>query len=272
MEIKRYFSEDNLRRIKSDFKFLVDSIDTSYYGELYFAIRDDYFNIYYKGNSLARIEPEKDNRYKVSIEHKFFDKTKADNPKFYKSKKNSKNIILTNKQLHPFFQKKHLTEFQSRIKKVNYGEEIEFEQLLITDNLDREDFIFIDRQVKILERKKLDLLALKQVKENQYKFVVAEVKMGKNPELKSKVVSQLNGYVNHIADNFDNYKKCYEKHFEQKRELGLIKNPKFDNIKIIKPVEGIVLVGGYSRIAIEQINELKSTYPHIAVRQFTNEI
>lgn len=273
MEIKRFFSKDNLRRIKRDFKFLVSLIDTSY-GEFNFAIRDNYFNIYYKGNSLAKIEPKKDNLYKVSINAKFFDKTNADNPNFYTSKKDSNNIFLTNKQLHRFFQRKHLTEFASRIKKVHYGEEIDFEQSLITDNLDREDFIFIDRQVtdNILKRKRLDLLALKQVKENQYKFVVSEVKLGNNPELKSKVASQLDGYVKHITDNFNDYKKCYEKHFEQKRELGLIKKPKFDNIKIIKPVEGIILVGGYSGIAIEQINELKTTYPHIAVRQFTNEI
>ncbi len=273
MEIKRYFSEDNLKRIKRDFFFLVRLIDTSY-GEFDFAIRDKYFNIYYKGNSLAKIEPKKNNFYKVSINTKFFDKTKADNPIFYTTKKNSNNIVLTNKQLHRFFQRKHLTEFASRIKKVHNGEEIVFEQSLITDNLNREDFIFIDRQVTDtkLKRKRLDLLALKQVKENQYQFLVMEVKLGNNPELKSKVASQLDGYVKHINDNFRDYKKCYEKHFEQKRELGLIKNPSINKINIVKPVEGIILVGGYSGIAIKQINELKYTYPHLKVKQFTNEI
>lgn len=273
MGIKRYFSKDNLKRIKRDFKFLVSLIDTSY-GEFDFAIRDNYFNIYYKGNSLAKVEPKKNNFYKVSINTKFFDKTKVDNPIFYTSKKDSNNIVLTNKQLHRFFQRKHLTEFASRIKKVHNGEEIDFEQSLITDNLNRDDFIFIDRQVTDtkLKQKRLDLLALKQVKGNQYKFVVSEVKLGNNDELKSKVASQLDRYVKHINDNFNDYKKCYEKHFEQKRELGLIKSPTVDNINIIEPVEGIILVGGYSGIAIEQINELKSTYPHLEVRQFTNEI
>jgi len=273
MEIKRYLSDDNLKRIKKDFNFLFKLIDTSY-GEFDFAIRDNYFNIYYKGNSLAKVEPKNNDSYKVSINAKFFDHTKADNPSFYFSKKNSENIILLSKQLHRFFQRKHLTEFASRIKKVHNGEEIDFEQSLITDNLNREDFIFIDRQVTDtkLKRKRLDLLALKQVKGNQYKFVVAEVKLGNNGELKSKVASQLDGYVKHINNNFSDYKKCYEKHFKQKQELGLIKKPVIDNINIIKPVEGIILVGGYSGIAIKQINELKSTYSNLKVKQFTNEI
>ena len=273
MEIKRYLSDDNLQRIKKDFNFLFKLIDKSY-GEFDFAIRDNYFNIYYKGNSLAKVVPKNNGSYKVSINAKFFDHTKADDTSFYTSKKNSENIILLRKQLHSFFQKKHLTEFASRIKKVHNGEEIDFEQSLITDNLNREDFIFIDRQVTDtkLKRKRLDLLALKQVKGNQYKFVISEVKLGNNSELKSKVASQLDGYVKHINDNFSDYKKCYEKHFEQKRELGLIKKPAINKINIIEPVEGIILVGGYSGIAIRQINELKSTYPHLKVIQFTNEI
>jgi len=270
MKIKRYLSNDNLKRIKNDFKFLFKLIDTSY-GEFDFAIRENYFNIYYKGNSLAKVEPKNNNFYKISINSKFFDKTKADNPTFYTSKKDSNKIILTNKQLHRFFQRKHLTEFSSRIKKVNNGEEIDFEQSLITDNSNRTDFIFIDRQVKI-KRKKLDLLALKQIKGNQYKFVVSEVKLGNNKELKNKVASQLDNYVKYIKENFNDYKKCYEKQFEQKRELGLIKSPTISNINIIEPVEGIILVGGYSGIAIKQINELKKTYPNLEVRQFINEI
>ncbi|NLI11422.1 MAG: hypothetical protein GX425_02060, partial [Peptococcaceae bacterium] len=36
---------------------------------------------------------------------------------------------------------------RSRIKAINNGEEITFEQMIITDNMDREDLIIIDRQV-----------------------------------------------------------------------------------------------------------------------------
>ncbi len=273
MEIRRYFSDDNLKRIKKDFKFLIRLIDTSF-GEFDFAIRDNYFNIYYKGNSIAKVEPKKYDLYKVSINAKFFKDTKANNPVFYKTIKGSNNIILCRKHLHPFFQRKHLNEFASKIKSVHNGEEIDFEQSLITDNINRSDFIFIDRQVSDtkLNRKRLDLLALKQVEENKYKFVVSEVKLGNNTELKNKVASQLDYYVKHINDNFEDYKRCYEKQFEQKRELGLIKSPVFDKIIIIEPAEGIILVGGYSGIAKKHIDELKTTFSHLKVKQFTNEI
>ena len=274
MSIKRYFSAENLKRIKKDFKFLIKFVETSY-GEFDFAIRDNYFNIYYKGNSLAKVEPKKDDIYKVIINVKFFGKTKADNPKFYITRNGSKNISITlnTKQLHPFFQKKHITEFASRIKKVHNGEEIDFEQSLITDNLNKNSIIFIDRQVTdtILKRKRLDLLALKQVEGNKYKFLVAEVKLGNNTELRNKVASQLDNYLKHIAINFTDYKKCYEIQFEQKKELGLIKIPSSNKIDIIEPVEGIILVGGYSGIAIKQIKELRKTFPHLVVKQFTNE-
>jgi hypothetical protein len=273
MSIKRYFSDENLKRIKRDFKFLINLVNSSL-GEFDFEIRDNYFNIYYKGNSLAKVEPKKDDFYKVSINVKFFDKTRADNPIFYTTKKDNNNIILTNKQLHRFFQLKHLTEFASRIKKIHYGEEIEFEQSLITDNLNRDDFIFIDRQVtdNKLKRKRMDLLALKQVKGDQFKFLVAEVKLGNNREIENEVVSQLDDYVKHIENNFSDYKKCYEKQFKQKRELGLIKNPAIDSVNIVEPVEGIILIGGYSGIARKQIEELKKAFPHLQIKHFINEI
>ena len=66
MTIKRYFSDDNLKRIKKDFDFLVEIICKSS-GEFDFAIRDNYFNIYYKGNSLAKVEP-KENKESVDLE------------------------------------------------------------------------------------------------------------------------------------------------------------------------------------------------------------
>ena len=275
MEIKRYFSVNNLKRIKKDFKFLIKFVNTSY-GEFDFAIRNDYFNIYYKGNSLAKVEPKKNSLYKISINVKFFDKTKADNPKFYISKSVSGSYIsltLSTKQLHPFLQKKHMTEFASRIKTVHNGEEIDFEQSLITDNLNKQNIIFIDRQVTdtILKRKRLDLLALRQIKGNKYKFLVSEVKLGNNTELKNKVATQLDFYVKHIKDNFVDYKKCYELNFEQKNELGLL-NSNSNKIEIIEPVEGIILVGGYSGIAKSQISELKKSFPHLEIMQFTNEI
>lgn len=64
--------------------------------------------------------------------------------------------------------------------------------MLITDNLDRDELILIDRQVPDTKlNRRMDLLALKQTQGSQYRFLVLEVKMGNNPELKDKVANQV---------------------------------------------------------------------------------
>jgi hypothetical protein len=273
--IKRYFSDNTFIRIHKDFGFLVKFINSTY-GEYYFAIREDYFNIYYKGNSLAKIIPTTKDIYKISIHSKFFENTKADNAKYFSIKTKSKDyteIELTTKQLHPFLQKKHLLEIASNIKKVNFGEEISFEQTIITDNLDRNDLLFIDRQIndKSLNGS-MDLLALRHVKGNQYKFIITEVKLGKNPELKDKVASQSDGYLKHVQKCFRDYKLCYEKQYVQKKELGLIDWVSCNTIEIIEPVEGLIVVGGYSGIAHSQIKELKIKFPNLKIEHLTNRL
>jgi hypothetical protein len=247
------------------------------YGEFDLSIRDDYFNIYYKGNSLAKVSFQKNGNYQVKIHSKFFDKTSAQNPKFYSSCARREDYFVIEipiKQLHPFFQKKHLMELASRIKIVNNGEEIGFEQSIITDNLNNEKLIFIDRQItdSELKRKRLDLLALKQIKDNKYCFLICEVKLGNNIELKAKVASQLDGYIYHIKQHFTDYKNCYEKQYSQKKELGLFDKPTFVNIEIEEPIEGIIIVGGYSGIAKAQIVMLRKTHPNLAVKHFTYEL
>lgn len=272
MSIKRYFTPTTINRIKKDFNLLLQFIKKTN-GEFDFSIRENSFNIYFKGNSLAQITPKEKNLYKISIHSKFFDDTKADDKKYYKYKKNSDNIILEDEHLHPFFQSKHMLEFASKIKKVNNGEEITFEQTLITDNLNRSDLIIIDRQVtdSTLKGKRMDLLVLKQIKENEYNFMILEVKLGNNNELKSKVVNQLDYYINHINQYFNDYKSCYELQYEQKVELGILENMPFKKIKIVKPVEGMVVVGGYSGIAKKNIDLLKKQYPSLEVKHFENK-
>ena len=108
----------------------------------------------------------------------------------------------------------------------------------------------------------MDLLALRQIEKNknEYSFCVIEVKLGNNPQLTNTVAKQLNDYVSHIDKNFNDYRDCYEKQYEQKRELGLITSPKYNSIKIISPVKGLIAVVGYSGIAKDQIAQLKSSH------------
>jgi len=274
MPIRRYFSEENLKRVSKDFKFLLKMVQNRY-GEYDFAIRDNYFNIYYQGNSIAMVRINKAPRYTIVMSEKFFDGTKADNPKFYISKtyKDAKvRIKLETRQLHRFFQVKHIEDFSSRVRKVNNGEEINFEQALITDNMNREEYIIIDRQTTdtLLKKKRMDLLALRQVNDNKYNFEVVEVKLGKNKELKDAVISQLDFYVSHIRNNFIEYKNCFETNYEQKKKLGLIETPNFESIDIVGDVKGIIVVGGYYGYGLKHINELKENHPSANVTQFRN--
>ena len=277
MIINRYFSSENLDRMKDDFNFLLKMINNKdYRGELDLALRDNYFNLYYKGNSLAKVVFDKGDPYRISINTKFFSKTGADKDKrFFATKKRKDTyfeIGLDKKLLHPFFQKKYINQFISNIRKVNYGEEITLEQAIITDNLENKDIIIIDRQIEDKGfKKRMDLLALRQVKnnKNEYNFCVIEVKLGNNPELEKKVASQLDEYVSHIDKNFNDYKYCYEKQYEQKIKLNLIFSPKYESIKIVRPVEGLIAVVGYSELAKGQIKQLKSNHPGLKVKRFS---
>ncbi len=276
MSISRFLDQANLKRMKNDFKFLIDMFQKKdYIGEFDLALRDNYFNIYYQGNSLAKVIFCKSDKYRIIINNKFFDKTQAKNDNRFNAieKGDYYEIELDKKLLHPFFQKKYINEFVSNIRKTNYSEELTREQAIITDNLNREYIVFIDRQIMGGSFPgRLDLLALQQVEENKYSFLVIEVKLGKNPELGNQVAQQLNGYISHIDKNFDEYKKCYEEQYKQKKELGLFIIPNYSTIEIVKPVKGMVVVVGYSGIANNQIVQLKKNFPTLDVKQVINKI
>lgn len=186
----------------------------------------------------------------------------SDNRFTFTQKGDTFSGILTAKLLHPFFQKTHIDDFCSKIRIVNNGEEINFEQSIITDNMDNADFFIIDRQVtdRDLERRRIDLLALRRLEDGSYRFVVLEVKLGKNKELADAVAGQLADYISHIETNLTDYADCFEKNYEQKKILGLLSIPP-KTIRIDRTiVEGFVVVGGYTKIAKKYIAALKSKY------------
>ncbi|HOO51109.1 MAG TPA: hypothetical protein PLK94_07485 [Alphaproteobacteria bacterium] len=287
MPIIRYLSKDKLDRLKNDFSFLIkkDGILEKYSGEIDIYLRNGYFNIYYKGNSLAKVTFSPKDTYRVSINKRFFYSTDL-NPPFTKASKDNRiikcivpsknpnakyeNFLLQNNLLHPLFQWKYINEFCSNIKKVHNSEELIFEQMIITDNITddtAEKAIIIDRQItETGMSERMDLLALKPLGDNQYYFSVIEVKLGNNEDLKGKVVTQIDGYVNRIISRFTDYKTCYEKVYQQKRELGLVGWRNLpQKITIVKNpecvVEGKIVIFGYSGIAKAYMKNLKCAYP-----------
>ena len=284
--IKRFFSPDIFEAltVKQDFKFMIDKIIKSGF-EYDMQIREDYFNLYYKGNSLAKVmcKYARESKYEVRINKSFYEDNFLDNDplKRFTGKITPMgdyiSIKITNELLHPLFQDKYLAEFTSRIKERQYQEEIAFEHMLITDNTDRQDLIIIDRQImdSMDRTMRMDLLALRQIMGNDYQFCVVEVKLGNNPELQGDVIKQLKGYVDRISVNFDDYKYCYELNFKQKQGLGLYESQ--DKIKsliinIINGVSGIIVVSGYSGKAKKRIEELRQKSPDINILPLWNKI
>lgn len=288
-EIRRYLSENRFDNFKKDIANgrnpLINTIKNL--GEeldLQFRPKNK-LNIYYKGNSLAEIEVQVNN-YVVKIHEKFEPINSAAKgagnifppSRFDKRDKSCYvKIKLERGELLKFFQKKIIESLLANIKSVNYGEEITFEQSLITDNLDCEDIIIIDRQVGGggIEGM-LDLLALKKTNSGKYTFVVLEVKLGNNKDLEGKVVGQIIDYMNSIRNNIKSFKKCYETNYAQKKEIGLFPDYFPNSITIDDKVDGKIVVGLYSKIGEQYINKLTKKYPEwkkgINIIQFKNKL
>ena len=96
MIIKRFFNPTNFKRMEDDFKFLLKiSKDKDYRGEFDLALRDNYFNLYYKGNSLAKVVFNKDDTYKIKINTKFFSNTGADKDKRFSTTRKGDYFIIS---------------------------------------------------------------------------------------------------------------------------------------------------------------------------------
>lgn len=271
--IQRFFSDlDAFNKIKSDFGFLriIETIIQSGF-EYDLQIRDNYFNLYYKGNSIGKISYSRETElYKINIHNKFINNEIVD--RFKPIRKGTYlEFRLPEEKLHPLFSTKNIISMGQKVKTTDFQEEIIFEQMLMTDNINRNDFIIIDRQViDKTSKTKMDLLALVKKENNDYQFCVIEVKLGNNPELRGAVIDQVKKYINRISINFEAYKGCYEKNFEQKQELRLLN--KELKVNIIPGVEHIVVVLGYSGIAEESIRILKQKSPETKVLQLKNII
>lgn len=288
MGIKRYLNDGEFARLSGEARFLVETVLASK-GELFLALRRDYgsdtgyLNVYSRGNSLAKIVFQKRGGYSVEISCEFFgadEETRAKRlAKFlpelrrHNARANRYAWSVDPKQLHSLLQRANIRTLVHGIRHRDFTEELWFEQTLIADNLGREDFIIIDRQVDEPDddRGRLDLLALEHVGGVDYRFVPLEVKLGNNVELAHDVRDQVTRYVERIDERFDDYKACYERAYEQLRSLNLIAvGP--DRIRIVPGAEGMVIVGGYAGLAREAIAELHEHAPEIRVKQFINSI
>ena len=131
--IRRYFSDDIFNVIRDDFAFLVKKIIESGF-EYDLQLRDNYFNMYYKGNSLGKVSYNKTaGNYNITIHHKFLNERIIDRFK-PERKKDYFEFRLPSKQLHPLFSSQNLSSMGQKVKEIAFQEETTFEQMLMTDN------------------------------------------------------------------------------------------------------------------------------------------
>jgi hypothetical protein len=285
MIIERYFKVDTeiFNSIVKNLKLLISIINNSC-GEYSLQLREDSFNVYYRGNSIADVNVNKNGTYSISI-HTRFCTNILDNLREYSSdareSKNKKYYIfkVLPETFHQFLQKKHITKLASNIRDVNAGEETAFEQVLITDNPPNLNFIIIDRQIQDHgTRGQIDLIALKRETLNEpFHFIAIENKLGRNVELNSYVADQIYNYVQHIRLNIIDYINCYKENYRQKKILGLFEpyGTNFpEEIEIdddINTVQGLIIVGGYSQLADRALKNLRPIIqekcPEIKIQQ-----
>lgn len=283
MVIERYLDTGRFERAKKDLPPLVGLINRSG-GEYSLQLRENYFNLYYQGNSLAKIIPNKNGTYSAEIHNKFLRDGILKRLEQYSkitTRKSSDYICFRIEpgKFYQFFQSKNLKNLSARIRAVGNGEEITFEQVLITDNPPSKKFIIIDRQVADhVNKAQIDLLALRRDSENRtFHFLIIELKLGRNAELYGKVGGQLSGYIDHIKKHIGDYVDCYKKNYQQKRQLGLFDNNLPSEIEIDEnTVDGLIVVGGYSQLAEKALPSLclkiKENRWNIKVQQIRNEI
>ena len=300
--IERYFSgdSDRLQWVYKHLRHTVGLINSSG-GEYSLQIREDYFNIYYRGNSVAKVElPRTGDTYVVSIHKRFLvenwweshatgaslepglkDLERFPNRRSADSKYQA--FAVEGDELYWFFQKSHLERLGRNIRRVNAGEETALEQLVMTDNPPQQDFIIIDRQVgDHVSRAQMDLLALtRRGTDAPFHFLIMELKLGRNKELEGPVASQLEDYIARIRSNYGDYVRCYKLNYQQKWDMGLIDPRQYPDAPTpaqvtIDPnsesVEGIIVVGGYSQIGLKAIAKLRREYPNVRVLQLTRKI
>lgn len=182
-------------------------------------IRDNYLNIYYKGNSLLKLTEASQQHYRVEIHEKFLDGSTVPD--------------LTDQET--------VADFLSRIPElkeniIRHGKsslELEYEQLIIrANNQERRnasEYFVVDRQYATGGRDRFDLTAVFWDRRQRGKGQEAvpcfmEVKFALNTDI-AEVHQQLARYYGAIAGNPAGIIEEAETIFRQKLELGLYDQP-----------------------------------------------
>lgn len=187
-------------------------------------IRNNYLNIYYKGNSLLKLAEKRDNLYEVTIDSQFTGGDAVDH--------------LNNSDATARFIAR-IPAIKANIAKVTSSLEIEYEQMIIrANNRERRnnpDYFIVDRQYSV-NRMRFDLLGLAWERtarqRNEAMPCLIEIKFALNPEV-ATLPEQLTRYYEALGGRAAEVSEELETMFRQKLELGLYNQPE-DRLNAMK--------------------------------------
>lgn len=279
--IRRFLTKEQWKH-KKDFQFLADMARRSK-GKLDFFVRMNRVSLYHQGNHVCTMHLTT-RPYQVKFTSVFLDRGLLIEPGqeeivvagFNARTTTSATCLdgLTAKQVKKVLNKKLIDKIMAAIRWRDYGGEITFEQLLMTQNPPTPEFMIIDRQVSDtkLKRKRMDVLAIRRIGKsgNRYRFCVIEVKLGWNRDLGGPVIGQLREYMAHIQGQVaGDYKNCYQNLFPQLRWLGTIQGDELpEGIEIVTDkVEGMIVVGYAGNHTDVAVAKLCMENPDIEIRK-----
>ncbi len=215
----RALSEPFFEQFKDGiFKPLVDRVRLD--KDLDLEFRGTKINVYYQGHSILNL----DNNGNVKIDPEF--KRNLDNsPEKLKNKNDVSLFLAQIPQIkdNVVYRPQEITEN----KRISRSREAEFEQLLIrANNLERRnnsDYIILDRQYRLPDGKRWDLIALRYPPKGNPKgyLSIIEVKYAQNPDIK-EIKLQVERYAEYLEKHFSNICSDMTEVLKQKLDLGLI--------------------------------------------------
>jgi len=195
--------------------------------DLTLEIRDNYINIYYKGNSLLKLTESIHGRYKADIHEKFRDG--LDIP-----------LDFIDQETTAMFLKNIPLLKENVVMHGKHSLEIEYEQMIIRANnfepRNNSEYFIIDRQY-VVGKQRFDLTGIfwdrkARRKGQEVDLCFIEVKFALNQDI-SEVHNQLKGYYEAIRPRAKNIAEEGETIFRQKLELGLY-NQSAERIEAMK--------------------------------------
>jgi hypothetical protein len=197
--------------------------------DLNLEIRENYINLYYKGNSLLRLEESPGGRYKVDVHEKF--RVDLAVPSTIPDHDTTAQFV----QLIPHLKRNILRAGRQSI-------ETEYEQLIIrANNFERRnnsEYFLLDRQY-VVGKARFDLMGFcwprdRRARRQEVPMCLMEVKFALNSDI-ADVHSQLDRYYHAVEPLAKDMAEEAEAVFRQKIDLGLYdRSPRRDALRTLR--------------------------------------